>query len=55
MTLKPLLSDIGSRTLIMGVLNVTPDSFFDKGRFFDRKKAVGHAFKMVSDLSLIHI
>ena len=33
----------------MGVLNVTPDSFFDKGRFFDRKKAVGHAFKMVSD------
>jgi len=30
----------------MGVLNVTPDSFYDKGRFFDQKKAVKHAFDM---------
>jgi len=49
MTLRRLLPDIGSRTLIMGVLNVTPDSFFDKGRFFDRKKAVGRALEMVSE------
>ena len=33
----------------MGVLNVTPDSFFDKGRFFDKKKAVGHALRMVAE------
>ncbi len=33
----------------MGVLNVTPDSFFDKGRFFDQKKAVKHAFDMERD------
>jgi len=33
----------------MGVLNVTPDSFFDKGRFFDRKKAVKRALEMVSE------
>ena len=33
----------------MGVLNVTPDSFYDKGRFFDRKKAVKHAFDMERD------
>lgn len=44
-----LLPDIGSRTLIMGVLNVTPDSFYDKGRFFDRKKAVDHALEMAAD------
>lgn len=47
--LRRLLPDIGSRTLVMGVLNVTPDSFFDKGRFFDKKKAVSHAFEMGSE------
>ncbi|MDP3786846.1 MAG: dihydropteroate synthase [Candidatus Omnitrophota bacterium] len=34
------------RIYIMGVLNVTPDSFYDGGRFFDRKKAVKHALDM---------
>jgi len=33
----------------MGVLNVTPDSFYDKGRFFDRKKAVKYALDMERD------
>ena len=33
----------------MGVLNVTPDSFYDKGRFFDQKKAVKHALDMERD------
>jgi dihydropteroate synthase len=33
----------------MGVLNVTPDSFFDKGRFFDKKKAVHRALEMERD------
>ncbi len=47
--LRRLLPEIGSRTLIMGVLNVTPDSFFDKGRFFDKKKAVDHALGMARD------
>ncbi|MDO8535726.1 MAG: dihydropteroate synthase [Candidatus Omnitrophota bacterium] len=37
------------RTYIMGVLNVTPDSFYDKGRFFDQKKAVKHALDMERD------
>lgn len=40
---------LGSRTLIMGVLNVTPDSFSDGGRFFDPQKAVDHALKMERD------
>ena len=40
---------LGSRTLIMGVLNVTPDSFSDGGKFFDPQKAVDHALKMERD------
>lgn len=30
----------------MGVLNVTPDSFSDGGRFFDRRRAIEHALEM---------
>ncbi len=37
------------RTLIMGVINVTPDSFSDGGRFLDEKKALNEALKMVED------
>src|SRR3990167_7415574 len=36
----------GRRTLLMGVLNVTPDSFSDGGRFFDPDKAAAHALAM---------
>jgi dihydropteroate synthase len=38
-----------SRTLVLGVLNVTPDSFSDGGRFFDTDTAVEHAKDMVLD------
>ena len=37
---------LGERTLIMGVLNVTPDSFSDGGRFLDPQAAVEHALAM---------
>lgn len=37
------------RTLVMGVLNVTPDSFSDGGRFFDSKVAINHALQMITD------
>ena len=36
-------------TIIMGVLNVTPDSFSDGGLFFDHKKAIEHAKQMFKD------
>ena len=39
---------LGERTLIMGVLNVTPDSFSDGGRFLDPQKAIDHALEMES-------
>ncbi len=38
--------DLDKQTLIMGVLNVTPDSFSDGGRFFSVDKAVEHAISM---------
>lgn len=34
---------LGERTLIMGVLNITPDSFSDGGKFFDLRKAIERA------------
>ena len=37
---------IGSRTLVMGILNVTPDSFSDGGQFFDPGRALDHALQM---------
>jgi len=37
------------KTYIMGILNVTPDSFYDGGRFFEKEKAVAHALKMVNE------
>ncbi len=38
---------LGRRTLIMGVVNVTPDSFSDGGRFFDLPSALDQARRMV--------
>ncbi len=40
---------LGKRTLVMGVLNVTPDSFSDGGKFLDAKRAVQHALAMQRD------
>ncbi len=41
------LLDLDTRTCVMGVLNVTPDSFSERGRFFDFHKAVEHGESMV--------
>jgi|SRR3989338_1500904 len=38
-----------NKTLIMGILNVTPDSFFDGNMFFDANKAIAHAKQMAKD------
>jgi dihydropteroate synthase len=37
---------LGERTLIMGVVNVTPDSFSDGGNFLEPQRAVDHALAM---------
>ena len=49
-TLKEnLLLDLGERTLIMGILNVTPDSFYDGGRYTTPEAALNHALRMAED------
>src|SRR5437868_2295919 len=42
------LLDPGRRPLVMGVLNVTPDSFSDGGRFASAEAAVAHALDMAA-------
>ncbi len=37
------------RPLVMGVLNVTPDSFSDGGRFHDPQRALAHAHQLIAD------
>lgn len=37
------------RTLVMGILNVTTDSFSDGGRYVEREAAVAHGFKLVAE------
>jgi dihydropteroate synthase len=43
------VADLSRRGMIMGVLNVTPDSFSDPGEFFTVDKAVAHGVKMASE------
>lgn len=38
-----------NRPLIMGIVNVTPDSFSDGGHFFDPKKAIQHAEQLIDE------
>jgi dihydropteroate synthase len=40
---------LGGRTRIMGILNVTPDSFSDGGQFFDLARAIAHAEEMLAE------
>src|SRR5690242_16208862 len=46
-TLSRLLA--GGRPLVMGILNVTPDSFSDGGQFLDPDVAIAHARQMVAE------
>jgi dihydropteroate synthase len=41
--------DLGERGVIMGILNVTPDSFSDGGNYIDAEAAVAHALQMVEE------
>ena len=41
--------ELGSRTLVMGVINITPDSFSDGGNFLDPQAAIAHALKLIDE------
>lgn len=45
----PHAIDLGRRVGVMGILNVTPDSFFDGGRYFDPDRAVERGLAMVQE------
>ena len=47
--LGPLEHVLGSCTLVMGILNVTPDSFSDGGRFDAPRGALDHAKRMIAE------
>ncbi|MEU4603866.1 dihydropteroate synthase [Kribbella sp. NPDC023972] len=47
--LGPLGAASGGRCLVMGIINVTPDSFSDGGRFLDTSAAVAHSLRLVAD------
>lgn len=40
---------LGERTLIMGVLNITPDSFSDGGKYMEADRAVAHALELEAE------
>ncbi len=46
---KGRLIEFPDRPLIMGVVNVTPDSFYDGGCYFDASAAVDHAVQLVEE------
>lgn len=41
--------ELGARTLVMGIVNVTPDSFSDGGMFADAEDAVAHAARLADE------
>lgn len=49
LTFREFSLDFSRKTYIMGILNVTPDSFTDGDRFFHKDSAIAHGLKMVED------
>jgi len=49
LTCGPFTLNYGEKTQIMGILNVTPDSFSDGGKYNQIEKALDHAKKMIED------
>jgi len=41
--------ELGAKTLVMGVVNITPDSFSDGGFFLDSDKAIAHALRLADE------
>ena len=37
------------RTLVMGIINVTPDSFSDGGEWFDERAAISHGLELLAE------
>lgn len=48
-TVRNVTLDLTRRPLLMGILNVTPDSFSDGGLFFDHQAAIEHGQRLVAE------
>jgi len=46
---RDITFDLGARTLVMGVVNITPDSFSDGGRFLAPEAALAHAQRLLAE------
>jgi dihydropteroate synthase len=46
--LRTRMLTFGQMPLLMGIVNVTPDSFSDGGRFFDSQRAIAHGLELVA-------
>ena len=44
-----------SRPQVMGIVNITPDSFSDGGPYASTRAALAHCEALIQELSLIHI
>jgi dihydropteroate synthase len=42
-------SDVAQKTLVMGIVNVTPDSFSDGGKYFSPEDAIRHAYRLIEE------
>ena len=49
LTFRDFSFDLSRKTLVMGILNLTPDSFSDGGKYLDEKKAVLRAVEMAEE------
>jgi dihydropteroate synthase len=48
-SLRSRALELGKRTLIMGIVNVTPDSFYDGGQFLNPDQAIAHAERLLDE------
>jgi dihydropteroate synthase len=48
-SLRSRTLELGKRTLIMGIVNITPDSFYDGGKFLNADQAIAHAERLLEE------
>jgi len=48
LTCKAHVFNLSARPLLMGILNVTPDSFSDGGRYYDQRQAINHGLNLAA-------
>jgi len=49
LTCKAHVFDLSARPCLMGILNVTPDSFSDGGRYYDQQRAIEHGLNLAAE------